>query len=76
MACLLAKPVVDGIERELGDTRLVRINAMSRAGGIIAMGYGVRGVPTLIVFDGEGKIVLTQVGRLSKEPVLQAVRKL
>ena len=64
---------MDGIERNLDGVRIVRINAMSRSGGMIASGYGVRAVPTLVVFDGDGGIVLRQVGRVSKESVLEAV---
>ncbi len=72
----MAKPAVDGIEAELEKARLVRLNAMSRAGGTLASGWGVRGLPTLVVFDGDGEIVLRQVGRIHREAVLESVRSL
>jgi thiol-disulfide isomerase/thioredoxin len=72
----LANPVVDGIARELDEVPVVRINVASRNGSLVASGYGVRGVPALIVFDGEGEIVLRQAGRVSREAVLRAVHQL
>ena len=69
----MAKPVVDGIEREASGIRLFRLNIMSRTGGQLAGFFGARGVPTLIVLDGEGETVLRQVGRIDKGAVLQAI---
>ena len=69
----MAKPVVDGIERELGQARLVRLNVGSKKGGEIAGRYAVRRVPTLYVIDGQGEPVLWQVGRIDKKSVLDAV---
>ena len=72
----MAKPVVDGLERELGQVRLVRLNAMSREGREIAGRYAVRGVPTLIVFDGKGEPALKQTGRIERDSVLNIVAQL
>jgi thioredoxin-related protein len=72
----LAKPVVDGIARELDEVPVVRVDVASRIGGALASGHGVRGVPALIVFDGDGEIVLRQAGRVGREAVLQSVRAL
>lgn len=71
----MAKPVVDGIERSLAGsgTRVARLSAMSREGAALAGRYGVRGLPTLIVFDGQGQPVLTEVGRLRRDAVLDAI---
>jgi len=63
---------VDGIERALPDTRLVRLSTGSGAGLEVAGRYGVRGLPTLIVFDGSGQPVLTQVGRVRRDGVMDA----
>lgn len=52
---------------------MVRLSAMSREGAELAGRYGVRGLPTLIVFDGQGQPVLTEVGRLQRDAVLKAV---
>ena len=69
----MAKPVVDGIERSLNEeTPLLRINVRQAPGAALAGRFGVRGVPTLLVWrDGE---VLRQVGRLDKQAVLAALQ--
>ena len=67
---------MDGIERELEDVRLVRISTSARQGIDIAQRFGVRGVPTMIVFDGAGNALLRQVGRLKKDGVLSLVDQL
>lgn len=69
----MAKPVVDRIEDQSGAVEVVRVSTGSVAGNQIAQRFGVRGIPALLVFDGEGEVVLRQVGRISKEPVLQAL---
>ena len=44
MPCLLAKPIVDGIEKDLeGRAQVVRLNITSEQGRDIALGYNVRG---------------------------------
>lgn len=56
------KPIVDGLERDLaGKAAVVRLDIMSSLGLQTAITYGVRGVPTLIVVDGQGEPVLTQI---------------
>ena len=74
----MAKPVVDRIERELipQQVPVLRVNAMSKMGREIAGRYGVRGVPTLVVFDGTGEPMLQQVGRLDRAAVLSAIVEL
>jgi thioredoxin-related protein len=72
----LANPVVDGIARALNEVPVMRVDVASRNGGALASGYGVRGVPVLIVFNGDGEIVLSQAGRIDREAVMQSVRAL
>lgn len=68
---------MDGIERELaGRARVVRLNVLSAEGRELAVRWGVRGVPTLIVFDGKGETILRQVGRLQKDAVLQVLAQI
>ena len=67
---------LDGIDRNLGETQLVRLNAMSQSGAQIAGYFGVRGLPALIVVDGEGLASLRQVGRIRRDDVLQEVHRL
>jgi thioredoxin-related protein len=59
----LAKPVVDGIERELGEEmRVLRVSVMDDVGGQLAARYGVRSVPTFVLLDRDGEVLLRQVG--------------
>ena len=59
----MAKPIVDGIEKDLeGTARVIRLSVVSEAGGQLASRYGVRGVPTIVVLDGTGQVVAQSVG--------------
>jgi thioredoxin-like negative regulator of GroEL len=70
----MAKPIVDGLERDLaGQATVLRLDVMSQPGREAAAFYGVKGVPTLIVVDGQGTPVLTQVGLIRSEPVRQKI---
>ena len=54
---------MDGLERELeGQARVVRLNVLSQMGREMARRYGVRGMPTFLVFDGQGDLVGRQAG--------------
>ena len=77
MPCLLAKPVVDGLERDLqGQAQVLRLGVMDDVGGTLALRYGVRGVPTLVVLNGAGEVVLKQTGMLDRAAVTAAVEGL
>jgi thioredoxin-like negative regulator of GroEL len=59
----MAKPIVDGIERDLeGTARVIRLSVVSETGSQVAQRYGVRGVPTIVVLDGAGQVVAQSVG--------------
>jgi thioredoxin-like negative regulator of GroEL len=54
---------VDGLERKLaGKASVIRLDLMSQVGRQAAARFGVRAVPTLLVVNGDGQVVLTQVG--------------
>ncbi len=73
--CLVAKPIVDGLERELaGRADVIRLDATGGLGSQMARRFSVSGLPTLLVFDGQGSVVYRQSGPPSKERVLEAVR--
>jgi hypothetical protein len=73
----LAKPVVDGIERELeGKAQVVRLSVTDDVGGQLALRYGVRGVPTMVVLDGEGNVVYAKSGSPNRGEVIAAVKGL
>jgi hypothetical protein len=71
----VAKPVVDGVERQLeGQAKVIRVNALTGFGREGVMRYDVRAVPTLIVFDGCGQIVDRQIGFINGGRVVAAVQ--
>jgi thioredoxin-related protein len=73
----MAKPVVDGLERDLqGKVQVLRLSVMEEIGGQLALRYGVRGVPTLVLLDGTGEVVLRQTGVLDRAEVIAAVEEL
>jgi thioredoxin-related protein len=54
---------VDGLERELeGQARVVRLSVLSQTGRDVARRYGVMGIPTFLVFDGQGDLIGRDVG--------------
>jgi thioredoxin-related protein len=70
----LAKPVVDGLERELeGQAQVLRLSIMDDVGGELAVRYGARGVPTFVLLDGTGEVVLTQTGMPDRDEIKAAV---
>lgn len=71
--CLISGPAVDALERELGAGRLFRLDVASAQGGELAARYGVRGVPTVLVFDGRGDLAVTLPGRVRRADVLAAI---
>ena len=71
MPCLAAKPIVDGIEKDLqGRAEVVRLNAASSLGRDLAGRYGVMGLPTTLVLDGSGEVVHRQVGIPSRKKIV------
>ena len=65
---------MDGLEKDLtGKARVVRLDVLSQVGRQAAARYNVRGVPTLVLVDGSGQPVHTQVGFLRSGPVLEQV---
>jgi thioredoxin-related protein len=61
---------VDGLERDLeGQAQVLRLSAWSSVGRQVVARYGVRGVPTFLLFDGTGELVHHQAGRLDANRV-------
>lgn len=68
---------MDGIERDLeGEAQVLRLSVTDNVGRQLAMRYGVRGVPTLVLLDGNGNVVLSQVGSPRREEIMTAVERL
>lgn len=72
----MAKPVVDRLERRLGDQAdVLRVDVTSDTGLSLAKEYGVRGLPTLLVFDGKGQVVYSQAGMPDVGAITAAVEQ-
>ena len=68
---------MDGLERELeGQAQVLRLNVTDAVGGKLAMRYGVRGVPTFVLLNGMGEVVLRQVGTPNRAKIVAAVKRL
>jgi len=73
----MAKPIVDGIEKDLqGRAKVVRLSVVSGVGSQAARRYGVRGVPTLVIFDGTGQMVQQIVGIPDRKSTVAQVERL
>jgi thioredoxin-related protein len=48
---------------------VLRLSAWSPVGRQLAGRYGVRGVPTFLLFDGSGQMFHYQVGRLDADRI-------
>ena len=68
---------MDRLENRLkGQADLLRLSAWGEVGRQLSARYGIRGVPTFLLFDGEGNVVHYQVGRLDSEQVLAEIETL
>jgi thioredoxin-related protein len=73
----MAKPIVDGIEKDLeGRAKVVRLSVVSGVGSQAARRYGVRGVPTLLIFDGAGQMVQQIIGIPDRKSTVAQVERL
>lgn len=65
---------MDGLEQDLeGRARVLRLSVMDDVGEELALRYNVRGVPTFVLLDGAGRVVLTQVGMPDRAEIVAAV---
>jgi len=61
---------VDGLERDVeGQAQVLRLSVLDDVGGQLAMRYGVRGVPTFVLLDGAGDVVLSQGGMPDRDAI-------
>ena len=66
---------MDRLERDLeGQAQVLRLSATSGVGRQLGARYGVRGVPTFFLFDGNGEMVSYQVGRIDADQVKAEVK--
>jgi thioredoxin-related protein len=68
---------VDGLERELKErVQVVRLDVMSTVGQQTARHYKVSGLPTFLLFDGQGQMVYRQAGLINRERVREIITEL
>jgi thioredoxin 1 len=68
--CRVVSPMLERVAREHPEIRIAKVNADEEPG--LASAHGVRGIPTLIRFDG-GRETLRVVGALPYERLLRAL---
>ncbi|ANM31050.1 hypothetical protein ABI59_17915 [Acidobacteria bacterium Mor1] len=63
MACLVAKPIVNGIEKDLkGTAEVIRLNLLGDVGQEAARRYRVSSVPATVLIAPDGQVALRQIG--------------
>ena len=68
---------MDRLERDLeGEAQVLRLSIWGGVGRELAARYGVRGVPTFLLFDGAGQMVHYQVGKLDADRVMAEIDSL
>ena len=67
----MAKPVVDGIEKDLkGKAEVVRLNMLSAVGREVASRYGVPAVPTILILAADSTVVYRHTGMPDRREVV------
>jgi len=56
-----------------GQAQVLRLSVTDGVGRRLAARYGVRGVPTLVLLNGAGDVVLTQPGIPDRKGIREAV---
>ncbi len=70
----MAKPIVDGIEKDLqGKARVVRLDLFSRVGREVASRYGVPAVPTILILDADSKVIYRHTGMPDRREVVAQI---
>lgn len=65
---------MDRLERELeGQAKVLHLNVTGDVGRQLAARHSVTGVPTFVLFNREGEVVLKQFGMPDQEAIIQAV---
>jgi hypothetical protein len=68
---------VDGLEQDLkGRAAVLRLDLLSGVGREAASTYGVKVVPTVLLFDGNGQVIVRQSGKVDAGPIRDRVAAL
>ena len=74
MPCKMLSPILEEISSELnGKLNVIKVNIEKDFNAKLADTYGIRGVPTMMVFKA-GKVQDTIVGAMSKEMILERLK--
>ena len=66
--------MVDGLEKEMGErAQVIRLSVTGGIGASAARRYNVRAVPTFVVIDGSGNVLLNSAGRVSRSTLRDAI---
>jgi thioredoxin-related protein len=75
MACIQAKPIVDGIEQDFaGQLTVLRVDAQSQTGQALARQMQMLFTPTFIFFDTQGSEAWRSVGRIDPQKVKDSLQ--
>jgi hypothetical protein len=70
------QPIVYGLEEEYGeDLTFDRVNANLEPGRTLLRTYGLRGHPSYVIVDPEGKSLWSATGLLSKDLLRTEIRQ-
>lgn len=75
LGCAAAKPIVDGIEADNPDLRVLRVNVQDPVGAQLADRYRSRVTPTFLLFDGSGTEQLRSYGAIDPAEVDRLLEK-
>jgi hypothetical protein len=71
---LLAKPVVDGLERDLeGQAVLFRVERSTDLARELSGRHGLKQLPALVILDGQGNAAQVQQGRVDPASAREVV---
>ena len=77
MGCVLAEPIVNGLETEMaGELVVLKVDFYSEAGRALSAEYNGYATPTFILFDAEGQELWRQVGTIDGDRVMEMVEGL
>ena len=74
MQCLAAKPIVNGIAKDLkGKAEVLRFDMLTKAGREVANRFDVKSAPTVVVLDASNDVVFRHSGLPSRKTVVSKV---
>ena len=72
--CKMMHPVLEGLKKQLGEVKIVKIDIDSPVNRQLVNSYQVQAVPTLMLFKA-GKMVWRQSGAMQATQIRQVIEK-